>query len=292
MRGKTQQGAVLAALAGICWGTIGTAQTMLPLDTSPLTIGAMRLLIGGIVLALWLWRRKESSRQVDWHFKDILIAAVGVAGLQIGLLSALPRTGVAMGTMITIGSSPIVAGVLGRIFFKEKFTSKWMIATGMAIVGCALIIFSGTQVEIEPKGILLALMGGCFYALGGVGIKGMARSKNLLPNIAAVLLLAAGFLLLLSLKHDFSWIFTRVGSMVAFYLGIMTAVLPYALFALALTRIPLAQTYTFGLTEPLLAFLLGIFLLKEAVAGVAMIGILILLMGLFWLAIPERKKHS
>ena len=290
MKNTLQQGALLATFAGIFWGTTGTAQALLPAGAEPFSVGAVRIMIGSMGFFLLLWLMGTFRQPVKWMPKEILIAAIGAAGFQIGFFSGLPRTGVAIGTIVAIGVAPIVAGLLGRIFYNEKLTRKWMIVTALAISGCVLITFTGAEIQMDFGGILLAMMGGSFYALCGLGVKGMTKSRSLLPNIAAMLLLAAIFLTLINWGGDYSWVFGWPGFGLALYLGLIATIVPYWLFALALKYIPIAKTYTFSLTEPVVGFLLGVFLLNEVIHGAGMAGVAILMCGLIWLALPDRKK--
>lgn len=46
-------GAVLIIVAAVLWGTTGTSQALAPVESTPLTIGALRLLVGGGGLTLY-----------------------------------------------------------------------------------------------------------------------------------------------------------------------------------------------------------------------------------------------
>jgi DME family drug/metabolite transporter len=282
------KGAALAASAGLFWGTIGAAQTLLPAGISPLALGTVRILLGAAAFFILL-AGQVTWRHIDWKPRHILLGAVGIAGLQVGLFSALPKIGVAMGTMVTIGSSPVVAGLLGKLIYREQLSQKWYAATALAIGGCGLLILPGGEAQVNLEGVAWALLGGCSYALCGLGVKGMASSPSLIPNLAALILLAGILLGIGSAGSDFSWALTPSGLAVSLYLGLVTTVLPYWLFARSLHYIPLAQTYTYGLTEPLTAFLLGVFVLREALSTGALAGVVILLIGLCWLALPEKN---
>ncbi|MDR2378514.1 MAG: EamA family transporter, partial [Bifidobacteriaceae bacterium] len=268
---NSSQGAGLAAGAGALWGTAGLAQALAPASPAPAAIGAVRMLIGGIGLFAVLAACGVFARPVRWLARDIAVAGIGLAGLQFGLFSALPRTGVAVGTMVTIGSAPVVAGLLGRLFFGEALTKRWAAATAMALTGCAAIGLTRAGGEADLGGIALALFGGASYALCGVGVKAMAAGTSPLANLAAMIVLAGTILAVGGAGAaggvgaaggaggigGYRWLGTAPGLVFGLYLGLVTCLVPYCLFAWALKRVAMGKTYTFGLTEPLVAFLFG-----------------------------------
>ena len=99
--------------AAILWGTTGTSQAFAPQGATPLAIGALRLIVGGLVLlALALW--KTDVRRVGrWHWPTAVAAGLSTAMYQVTFFAGVKLTGVAVGTLIAIGSAPIFAGILG-----------------------------------------------------------------------------------------------------------------------------------------------------------------------------------
>ena len=98
-------------LAAILFGTTGTAQALLADGRSPLAIGAGRIVVGGIVLAALAavaggWRPGGADRSRTWPMGWVLLAGAGVAIYQLAFFSALTMTGVAVGTVVAIGSGP------------------------------------------------------------------------------------------------------------------------------------------------------------------------------------------
>ncbi|WP_234007898.1 hypothetical protein [Lysinibacillus sp. FJAT-14745] len=70
---------------------------------------------------------------LKWSWKWTSLAATSIA-LFLGLFfSSIRLTGVAIGTVVTIGSAPVFSGALEWILWKSQPTKVWGIATVMAI---------------------------------------------------------------------------------------------------------------------------------------------------------------
>mgnify|MGYP000854615606 CR=1 FL=1 len=61
----------------------------------------------------------------------------GGSGILLGGVPGVARAGVAVGTIVAIGSAPMLAGVLGLVILGERPTLRWMIA-GMAAATLAV----------------------------------------------------------------------------------------------------------------------------------------------------------
>ena len=276
-------GALLVLAAGVLWGTTGTTQALAPAGVSPTSIGAMRLVVGGAVLMLLALMRGGLGTG-RWPVFGTLLAGVCVASYQLCFFAAVHRTGVAVGTLVGIGSSPVIAGLLGFIFRGERPGRRWLVATLFALTGCALLVAGGGKLSADPLGILLALGAGASYASYTMAIKGLLPGRT--PDAVMAVVFCIGALLLAPLlfTQDLHWVAAPRGLAVVLYLGIVVTALSYWLFARGLKSVPVASAVTLSLAEPLTAALLGIMLLGERLSPAALAGIPLLFAGLAVLA--------
>lgn len=288
-RGGTPNGALLILLAAVCWGTTGTSQAFAPEGATPLAVGAARLAIGGAALLLWALLRRSFRAGRPWPIIATLTGAVCMAAYQICFFAAVARTGVAVGTVVAIGSGPVIAGVFGWLVSREMPGWSWAMATFLATSGCVLLGLSGGEVTVDPIGILLAIGAGGSYAIYVFASKRLVVAQR--PEAAMGVVFALGAVLLAPLYflQDFSWMMEVRGLAVALHLGIVTTAVAYALFAEALTTTPIATAVTLTLGEPLTATLLGVFVLRESLNSMAMAGVALLLVGLIVLAWSARR---
>ena len=115
--------------AAVCFGTTGTAQALGP-AASPVAVGAARIVLGGamLVAVARAYRRTPAAASAA----NVLAIAVGVAVYQLSFFAAVKLTGVAVGTVVAIGTGPAAAGALGRLVNGERLTARWGLATACA----------------------------------------------------------------------------------------------------------------------------------------------------------------
>jgi len=290
-----KSGALLVIAAATLWGTTGTSQALAPQGAGPLAIGTLRLLIGGAgLLAYALWRGKRPralGRVRGWPWKAIVLAAVCMAAYQVLFFSGVARTGVAVGTIVGIGSSPILAGALAFVFRGERPGWKWVIATAMAVAGGSLLASGasgGGNLHVDPLGLLLAIGAGGAYATFILVSKGLLEGSSSEMALAVIFCLGALFLLPLLLTQNMAWLLQPRGLAVALHLGLVTVGVGYTLFWAGLRRVPVAMAGTLTLAEPLTAGMLGVLVLGERLTLTASLGIALILVGLVVLSVSRR----
>ena len=156
---------VLVLLAALCFATTGTAQELGPDGLEPIAVGAARIAVGGALLALfawWLGRRRPTAKPAREMAPAALGAiAVAVAVYQLSFFASVRLTGVAVGTVVALGSAPAFAGIAGRLAGDGPLGRRWAISTALACTGVALLVVAGAgATEIDPLGIGLALVSG------------------------------------------------------------------------------------------------------------------------------------
>jgi DME family drug/metabolite transporter len=272
-------------LAAVCFGTTGTAQALGP-AASPVAVGAARIVFGG---ALLVAVARVMGVPMPRFGVPVAGIAVGVCIYQLSFFAAIDLTGVAVGTVVAIGTGPAVAGLLGRVVNGERLTGRWALATLFAAAGVILLAGDGGG-TVDPAGIALAVVAGSGYATCTV------LSKRLLARGAAPEgVMAAGFggaavLLIPVLAIAGPGFLTSAGGLgLALYLGAIPTALAYVLFSRGLRALSSGETATLVLAEPVTAAALGVVALGEQPSAVAGVGAALVLCGLVVLAAPSRR---
>lgn len=275
--------------AAILWGTTGTAQTFAPATAHPIAIGAARLAVGGLFLllvTLLLGRLNLKS----WPIGLTLLAAFCMACYQPLFFSAVHQTGVAVGTVIAIGSAPILSGFLETIFFKRRPSYIWLGATSLSILGCALLFLTGDAVAIKPMGILLAIGAGLSFA-GYTLLSGqIVQGRNPLETAAVIFGIGGVILMPFLFLFDMQWILQPSGIAVSLHLGIVATAAAYFLFSKGLQQVPASSAVSLSLAEPFTAAVLGVALVGEELNLLSWLGIGMLLGGIVLIAFVPKKK--
>ncbi|WOQ69082.1 EamA family transporter [Microbacterium limosum] len=298
--------AVLAA--ALLFGTTGTSQALGPEGTTPLSVGAMRLVVGGTglaVIAFVLARRAHrrgalAPRPRLTAAPLVLLALTGVclALYQPLFFLGTARNGVAVGTVIALGSAPILAGVLEWSLTRRRPSGAWLLATALATAGVALIgVGGGTDAAgaggTDPLGFLGSVGAGATFAIianaqrrllddgwdpftvvGAMGAGSAVLSAGVLPFV------------------DLSWLAEPAGVVMAVWLGLATISLAYVLFTWGLNGLTAATAATLTLGEPLTASILGVAVLGEQLSVLAVAGLAVLAVGLATLAWGSRAPRD
>ena len=288
------QPARLVLLSAVLFGTTGTAQALGPDGTTPLTVGAARIAIGGAVLVLIALATRRLRDGIRWAPAPALAGALAVAGYQLCFFAAVDATGVAVGTVVALGSGPAFAGVFGLALRGERPTRRWAAATALAITGAAVLVLAGGgSANVDPAGVLLALGAGASYGLYTVTSKTLLEAGHSPEGVMAVAFGLGAVLLapLLAFGHT-AWLATPGGAGLALYLGVVPTAIAYILFARGLEKLPAANVATLTLAEPLTAATLGVVILGERPGPVAALGALLVLSGLLALAGRPRRTAA
>ncbi|MBC6462828.1 EamA family transporter [Actinomadura sp. HBU206391] len=280
-------------LAAALWGTTGTVRTFAPDGAGPVSVGAARIVLGGLLLLALaarggaLGRLIRTATTTTWAL--LLLGAVCAAAYQTAFFAAVDRTGVATGTVVTIGSAPAFTGLLSRLTGGARLSPRWVASTAGAVVGCTALVGGGEAAGVEPLGVALALLSGFTYAAYATTAARLIGSGESDGVVMGAMFGGAGLLLLpVLLASSPVWLATGRGMLVTLYLGAVTTTLGYVLYGRGLRTTPVATAATLTLAEPAVAAVLGLVVLGEDLSAVAVGGLALLAASLVLLAVPSR----
>lgn len=273
------------------------------MDAGPAAVGAARIVLGGALLAAWAFlpgargRRPGAGRRWRLRRRDALVLAVGalgVAAYQPAFFAGTASTGVAVGTLVALGSAPVATGLLEWLLLRRAPGRRWAVATALAATGVGVLALGGGGgTALEPLGVLAALGAGVSYAVYTLSSKALLRAGWRPDAVMGATFGVAGLLLLpVLLATGPGWLATGRGAATAVFLAVVPTALAYVLFVRGLRRLSAAETATWTLAEPLTAATLGVLLLAEPVTVAAALGAAVLLAGLVVLAAPARARGA
>ncbi len=275
--------------AAVLWGTTGTAQTFAPENTHPISFGAMRLAFGGLTLLAFVYIRGTLNLK-SWSFREVILPAISMACYQPFFFLAVKITGVAVGTVVAIGSAPILAGIMEG-FSKKRLPSKsWWLATGFALLGCILLFTTDVSVQVQPLGIFLALGAGLAFATYTLASKELLRTKAPESVVAVVFTLSAILLVPFLFMFDLTWLLKINGIGASLYLGVFATGIAYLFFIKGLVRIQASTAVTLSLFEPLTAAMLGAFLVGETLSFRSWVGVVLIFAAIVVISFNPKKR--
>lgn len=285
------KGTLCVIAAGMCWGTTGTIQAFAPDGASSLTVGSARVVFSGVILLLFmLAKRGRALFAGGWSVRGVILAAAGLAAYQLTFFTAVRMTGVAVGTMVAIGAAPPVAGICGRLFFRERLSPRWYAATVLAVAGCVMLVLGGNSgaLEISFLGVFLAFCAALSYALEGVGLRMIQKGPY--DTIAVVSAVSGLMALPWLLTGDAAWMLEPRGALCMALLTFLSTVIPYTLFTIGVQNVELGVVYTLSLAEPLTAWFLSTVLLGERLSILGSVGVAVLFSGILLLALSKKNE--
>ncbi|MGW7579539.1 EamA family transporter [Kitasatospora sp. NPDC054768] len=294
-RTRPRGGAGPILIAAVLWGTTGTASSLAPGGAPAAGIGAAGLVLGGLLLLLTDRAARVLPRVCGPRERWLLAAgAVAVAGYPVTFYPAVGRTGVAVATVIALGSAPVFTGLLGWLTRQGRPGGRWAGATALAVLGCALLVLgpklAGGGGAVDPLGVLLAALSGLSYAgyslIGGRLITAGHPSGGVMGAM-----FGGGALIVLPvlLAGDLEWLASARGAGVVLHLAVVTTFLAYWLFGHGLRHTTAQTATTLTLAEPAVAAVLGVAALGERLPALSWCGLAVLAAGLAFLALPARR---
>ncbi|MBP2436045.1 DMT family transporter [Microbacterium amylolyticum] len=275
-------GIAAVSVTSLLWGTTGTAATFAP-QAGPLAIGAAALGIGGLLQALIALPslRRERNTLIA-HRAVVLTGAVGVAIYPLAFYSSMHLAGVAIGSVVSLGSAPLMSGLIERIVDRQALSRRWMLSAGLGVAGVALLCVSkldpaSMSSEGTLAGIALGLLAGLTYATYSWAVRrlmgsGMGRAAAMGAVFGAggaalmPVLVLTGAPLLAS-AHAFG---------VAAYMALVPMFAGYVLFGFGLARIPASTATTVTLMEPAIATILAVAVVGERLSPVGWLGLVVI----------------
>ena len=287
---------LLVLLAALCFGTTGTAQALGPAGIDPAAVGAARIACGGALLVLFalVVRRGGGPLWTRGARRVVLAGAAGVAAYQASFFAAVDATGVAVGTIVALGSAPALTGALEWGLLGRRPTARWAAATALASAGVVLLALGGgAEAGISPVGVGLAVVAGGAYATYTLASKRLLDDGHAPEDAMAALFgLGAVALAPVLLLSGPGWLATGGGLALVLFLGVVPTAVAYVLFARGLRGVQASEAATITLAEPVTAAALGVFVLGERVTGGGALGAALVLGALVLLALRPAGPRS
>ena len=305
--GRRAAGPGLVVVAAVVWGTTGTATHFAP-GVPAIVFGAVTFGLGGLVMAGTAWRPTRRSLADRRLRGGVVLAAAALAVYAVVFYVGLTEAGVAVGTTIAIGSSPVFAGLLEWASDGRRVTGRWVGATVVGVAGMALLTAARSVGPGSPGtaalavGVLAALAAGVTYALYTwlVAVALGAPSTDLLAPerpeargvAGAVFLLAAVPLVVLAVLFGWRDLVVPEHWPVFLYLALVPTAIGHTLYAVGLRTVRSSVATLLSLLEPVVAAVLAVLVVGERLGALGWVGVALVVAGLLLLALPVRVSAA
>ncbi len=200
---------------------------------------------------------------------SLVVGLLGLAPLYASYFLAVERVGAAVASLLLYTAPLWVAAASGPLL-GERPGRRVAAASVLGFLGAALIVLPGLGGRVDPLGAVLGLASGASYASYMV-LARLAASRG--AGVAEVSLHSLPFAALgvaaVARPHGSPG---AVGLLAALYLAAAGTLVPYALSARALSRLPAARVAVISLVEPVTAVALAWLLLGEELRPLQLVG--------------------
>lgn len=290
-------GVLFCLLAATAWGTTGTAATFAP-DVSAIAIGAAAMGCGGLLQALLSFAGIRTHRALlKRHWRLLVLGGISVAIYPLAFYSSMRLAGVTIGTVISIGSAPLISALIENRFEGHRLSMRWAVGAAIGIAGMALLSAAegghGTLAPNLPLGVVLGLVAGATYALYSWTARQMMR-RTLPSRVAMGATFGLGGLLLMPvlLATGAPFLESAGNLAVGVYMALVPMFLGYLAFGFSLARISASLATTITLFEPVVAAGLAVLVVGERLPPIGWLGVALIIACLFWntMPLPRRTK--
>jgi DME family drug/metabolite transporter len=227
----------------------------------------------------------------------VLLGALAVAVYPLAFYTSMRLAGVAVGTVVSIGSAPLASALVERLVDRRRLSRRWVVGAGLGLVGMVLLCAAeaggggareGTAVV---AGVLLGLLAGLTYALYSWVAHRLMRAGVPSRGAMGAVFGIGGVLLLPVLAVTGGPLIASVGNAaVGVYMAVVPMFLGYVLFGWGLARVPASTATTLSLLEPAVAAVLAVLVVGERLAPGGWIGVGLVAACLVVLTAPARSR--
>jgi drug/metabolite transporter (DMT)-like permease len=284
----------LMLVATFCWAANIVAGKEALRGLGPAALAQLRALGAGLAffLVFRAWRARPAIRLAarEW----LLMAALGLSGVtlnQFFFIAGLSRTSVAhTGLIVSLG--PVMVLFVSCLVRLEGLTALKLVGMLVSFGGVAVLtVGHAAQVSgAHWQGDLIILASSAAFACYTILVKKVSDRcdaltlNTLVFGLGAVLLAPLGTPAVLDVR--WSALSSSVGWSLA-YMIVFGSVVPYLIYALALTELAASRVAAFSYLQPVIATALAIWLLAERLTLRAVIGGALILLGVY---LTERER--
>ncbi|MFI1205751.1 DMT family transporter [Streptomyces sp. NPDC020883] len=301
------RGLVYVSLAATAWGTAGAAAALLYQGSGlgPLALTFWRT-FGGLLLLLAVRaaRRPRTTGTADTAAAPAeplrrRVARAAVIGLALAVFQAayfasVEVTGLAVGTVVTMGAGPVLIAVGARLTMGERLGAGGILAVAGALTGLLVLVLGGEgTATVRPAGVGYALLAAAACAVMTLTTRRFGRGGGSDPYASTLGAFAVGALCLLPFAaaeglwphlNDLGRSLLLLG-----YIAAIPTALAYGLYFAGLAVVRAATASVISLIEPVSAAAIAVLFLGERLSAATAAGTTVLLTAVAALAVTEAR---
>jgi probable blue pigment (indigoidine) exporter len=275
--------AILAGLAfALIWSSAFTSARVIVAEAPPLLSLSLRFLISGLIgvgLARLLGQTWRLNR-AQWQ--TIFIFGLCQNALYLGLNFVAMQTIEASLASIIASTMPLLVGLVGWVWVKEKLpiVGVWGLIVG--VIGAALIMGVRIQGGTDFFGIILCIVGVLSITVATLSMRGVSSGGNLLMIVGLQMLVGAIILAFPGVVFEEWEVVWTPKLLLAFsYTVLMPGLLATFIWFWLVGRIGAVRAATFHFLNPFFGVLIAAIFLGESLGIWDAVGVIVIMAGIF-----------
>ena len=271
--------------AASIWGTLGYFAKLLYAEgVSFEALVAVRAVVGWAAVLVFVLLTKGAGGLRVARGDLVFLAPLGIVGIGVFYLLYFftVREGEVGTASILLYSSPAFVTLLAWAFLREPLGGTRILALGLTFAGIGLVVgvYDPGTLEVAPLVLLTGLLSGLTYGLYSIFGKPVARRLD--PSV--ILSYALGFGSVLLVAFALPTVGTLVGLPPWSYwmllmLSVVHTALAFALYTFGLRGLEAGRAAIVATVEPVVAGMVGVFLLGEDLTAPKVLGAILVLSG-------------
>ena len=284
-------------VAGVLWGTSCLFVNYLaPLGFTSAQMTFARGLVAFLCMAVYaLFLNRSAYRVKPLHLLLYLLIGFSLFATAFCYYTSMQLTS-ASTSVVLMYTAPVYVMLFSVLFLGEKMSPLKLLAVGLMLVGCCFVSGVLTGFQFHPIGILFGLLSGIGYAAYNIITKIALRcGGNPISATVYGFMSMAAFAALFAdpaamVPHIVASPIRSIALLVG--IGVVTSVMAYLLYTIALKDIPAGTASALSIVEPMAATVFSFLLLNEHLDLGSVIGIALILTSVFLLGRAEGKHHK
>lgn len=296
---KRLKGIIMIIIGSMLWGATGPMMEWV-LSSSYMSVSFMltiRLLVAGFLILCFLVVTKRDIyaiwKQPYWWIKLVIFSVFGMLGVQYTFVAAIHASNAVLATLLQF-LAPIFV-VLYVSFSQKMFPPRYQIFGILGtLMGLFLLLTNGSisNLLVSPVALLWGLGVGLTFAFYTLYPTSVMNEWGVLVVIGWSMLIGG---LLLGFSKGF-WEFKQYALLAESDTNLMLlaiiffGTIAFILFLSSMKYISPVETSILSSFEPLTAMFISVIWLGSVLAGVQIIGIILMILCVVWLSIEGNRQ--
>jgi len=280
---------VLLALAAVylSWGSTYLGIKFALESLPPLFLMGVRFFLFGIVVYVFLrLRGAPAPGRVEWWWSAVIGTFLMLGGsASVSYAEQWVASGLAA---LVLATTPLWTVLFAGIWGRWPNRLEW---TGLVVgLGGVVVLNLSGDLRAHPIGAALLVLAAVSWAFGSVWSRRVPLPKGMMAGAAQMItggaiVMAVGF----AMGERITALPTWRSVMAVLYLGVVGSLVGFSAYTYLLGRVRPALATSYAYVNPVIAVLLGAWLLGERIEGTSVIAMLIILVGVVLVALGQRQ---